>query len=184
MLSTLTHRGEPYWLQLASSGKSEGNDAQSSVSWQKIELFRKVAARTGGCARWVWSRLAPMPDAGATLGLMTDACRPRHELLLENAVLRHQVNVLRRKRPRPKLTRIDRLGLLLASAVLPGWRNAVALVQPATLLRWHRRGFEGFGDSSRGPAPVSPPAAPTIGLIRPSARARPGTGLVRPAAPS
>jgi putative transposase len=140
--------------------------ALATVRRAMIALFRKVAAGIGGCARRVWSRLAPMPEAGPTLGLATDACRTRRELLLENAVLRHQINVLRRKRPRPKLTRTDRLGLLLASALLPGWRNAVALVQPATILRWHRRRFEMFWRFKSRPAPGSPPPARTIGLIR------------------
>jgi len=45
-----------------------------------------------------------------------DAVRSRRELVLENAVLRHQVNVLRRHSKRPKLDLVDRLKLLLGAS--------------------------------------------------------------------
>jgi putative transposase len=54
--------------------------------------------------------------------------RSRRELVLENAVLRHQVNVLRRRSKRPKLHLIDRLKLLVGARWLPSWRQAIALV--------------------------------------------------------
>jgi putative transposase len=59
-------------------------------------------------------------------------------------MLRHQINILRRKNPYPKITTLDRLRLLLTAATLPSWRRALAIVQPDTLLRWHRRGFRLF----------------------------------------
>jgi len=46
-------------------------------------FFRKLADGIRRCARRVWSRLAPLPDSSATLGLATDACRPRRQLLVE-----------------------------------------------------------------------------------------------------
>jgi hypothetical protein len=118
--------------------------ALATVGRAMIALFRELADGIGRCSRRVWSRLAPLPDSSATLGLATDACRPRHQLLVENALLRHQLIILRRKCSRPKLTRADRLRLLLAASLIPGWRKAVALVQPATVLRWHRCGFRMF----------------------------------------
>jgi putative transposase len=70
--------------------------------------------------------------------------RSRRELVLENALLRHQIVILRRKSPHPRLTTFDRLRLLVAAAVLPNWRRALAIVQPETLLRWHREAFRLF----------------------------------------
>jgi putative transposase len=59
-------------------------------------------------------------------------------LEVENAVLRHQLAVLRRTVERPPLRRRDRVLLAAASTLLPRERWSVFLVTPQTLLRWHR----------------------------------------------
>jgi hypothetical protein len=59
-------------------------------------------------------------------------------LEIENAVLRHQLSVLRRGVKRPSLRRIDRVFLAAASRLLPRERWSSFLVTPQTLLRWHR----------------------------------------------
>jgi hypothetical protein len=58
---------------------------------------------------------------------------------LELLVLRHQLTVLRRQIPRPKLEPVDRALLAAISRVLPRSRWSCFLVTPQTLLRWHRR---------------------------------------------
>ena len=58
---------------------------------------------------------------------------------LEILVLRHQLAVLRRQTPRPRLESADRALLAAASWVLPRGRWSCFLVRPETLLRWHRR---------------------------------------------
>jgi putative transposase len=58
---------------------------------------------------------------------------------LEILVLRHQLAVLRRQTPRPKLEPTDRALLAAISRVLPRSRWSCFLVKPETLLRWHRR---------------------------------------------
>jgi putative transposase len=59
-------------------------------------------------------------------------------LEVENAVLRHQLAVLRRTVERPVLRRLDRVLLAAASLLLSRERWSVFLVTPQTLLRWHR----------------------------------------------
>jgi hypothetical protein len=80
----------------------------------------------------MWSQLAPRRQAGEIAAAAVDAVRSRRELVLENAVLRHQVNVLRRRSKRPKLHLVDRLKLLLGARWLPSWRRVIVLVQPET----------------------------------------------------
>jgi putative transposase len=58
---------------------------------------------------------------------------------LEILVLRHQLTVLRRKAPRPKLEPADRALLAAISRVLPPACWSCFFVTPQTLLRWHRR---------------------------------------------
>src|ERR1700723_2556359 len=63
----------------------------------------------------------------------------------ENLVLRQQLVVLRRKSPtRVKLWNIDRLLLVWLYRLYPSLLDAIIIVQPETLIRWHRRGFRAY----------------------------------------
>src|SRR5215475_2828354 len=114
----------------------------------------------------LWSRLAPRRQASEIAAVAVDAVRSRRELVLENAVLRHQINVLRRGCRRPRLGVVDRLKLILGARWLPSWRRVIVLVQPETVLRWHRAGFQRFWRRRSRPRTTSPLPRETIDLIR------------------
>ena len=59
-----------------------------------------------------------------------------------NLALRHQLAVLQRTAPRPRLRTSDRLLWVLLSRIWSGWTDAVSVVQPATVIRWQRTGFK------------------------------------------
>ena len=72
------------------------------------------------------------------LNVVLDLTRSKSELVLENALLRQQLIVLQRHVKRPVLTWRDRVLLVLMARKLPTWKTALMIVQPETLLRWHR----------------------------------------------
>src|ERR1700686_2265914 len=69
----------------------------------------------------------------------------RARLEAENLLLRQQLVVLRRKSPtRVRLLNIDRLLLVWLYRLSPSLLNAILIVQPETVIRWHRRGFHAY----------------------------------------
>jgi hypothetical protein len=62
-------------------------------------------------------------------------------LATENLVLRQQLSVLKKHHPRPRLTDADRLFWVILSRTWSDWRKALHIVQPETVVRWHRQGF-------------------------------------------
>ena len=82
--------------------------------------------------------------ATASAGAARDAVRSRSELVAENAFLRQQLIVLRRQVNRPIFHNRDRLLMVLLASLKRAWRDALHLVQPETLLRWHRELFRLF----------------------------------------
>jgi hypothetical protein len=70
--------------------------------------------------------------------------RTQRSLVLENLALRHQLAVMQRSAPRPRLRTADRLLWALLSRLWNGWTDVVSIVQPATVIRWQRTGFKLF----------------------------------------
>jgi transposase InsO family protein len=74
---------------------------------------------------------------------VTDLFKSRCRLEAENLLLRHQLTIaLRRAPPRLRLLGSDRALLLWVTWLWPGLLDAVQVVQPETVLRWHRAGFK------------------------------------------
>ena len=70
-----------------------------------------------------------------------DMTRSRMDLIKENAFLRQQMIILSRQPKRPALTWRDRVILVLLANKLRTWKESLLIVQPDTLLRWHREMF-------------------------------------------
>ncbi len=103
------------------------------------------------------------------LGLVVDLALPRGSLIAENLLLRQQLLVLKRQIQRPKFTAVDRAVLLGASAMTGSWREAILLVKPDTILRWHRRAFQLFWrrrSRPKQPRPQPRVSRDTVELIR------------------
>ena len=73
--------------------------------------------------------------------MVCDMTRSKIDLMAENAFLRQQMLVLRRSISRPLPNQRDRLLLVLLAHKVCTWQQALLIVQPDTLLRWHRELF-------------------------------------------
>jgi putative transposase len=100
---------------------------------------------------------------------------------LENLALRHQLLVLQRSVRRPRLARWDRVLWVLLRRVWAGWRPSLVIVQPETVLTWHRRGFQLYWWWRSRPNSVGRPrvAAEIRHLIQRLARENPTWGRRR-----
>src|SRR5256712_5649807 len=128
------------------------------------------------CEPWTAMSLAL-----ALLGALRAALRTRPDLALENLALRQQLALLSRRSKRPRFGRLDRAFWLWLSNRWSGWRQALHLVRPETVIRWHRQGFRAFWTwkSHRGR-----PGRPLVGseiadLVRAMALANPLWGAPR-----
>jgi putative transposase len=105
------------------------------------------------------------------LGTLTDLARNKSELVAENALLRQQLIILRRQVKRPACTKTDRMLLVLLARMVRTWKQALVIVQPETLLRWHRQGFKLFWKYTSRAASPKPRISPeTVALIKEMAR--------------
>jgi len=91
-----------------------------------------------------WIRRWTRPSTRPILGYVLDRFRSPEDSVRENALLRKQLEVACRQIARPRLTWVDRGMLVLLARLAPTWRSATFLVQPATILRWHRQGLQLF----------------------------------------
>ena len=122
----------------------------------------------GDLCRLIW---------GAIAGLF----RSRVALQAEILVLRHQLNVLHRKsRKRVGPSNIDRLVFVGLYRLAPGVLDALKIIRPETLIRWHRAGFRAYWRWKSRPRGGRPPTPADIRrLIREMSVANPLWGAPR-----
>lgn len=106
-------------------------------------------------------------------GVVMDTFRSRAQVVAENALLRQQRLVLHRQVNRPQFTPGDRWWMAMTARLTTTWEQALLLVQPATLLRWHRELYRRWWTQKskvRGTTSATI-KADTIALIRKMAHA-------------
>ncbi len=116
------------------------------------------------------------------LNAVLDLARPKSELVLENALLRQQLIVLQRHAKRPTLSWGDRALFVYIASKLPTWKTALMIVQPDTLLRWHRDLFRLVWrrkSKRKGKVGREPLAEDIIRLIKAMAKANQTWGAER-----
>jgi transposase InsO family protein len=109
----------------------------------------------------------------ATLGALLAAFRPRARLVIENLALRQQLAILQHTTPRPRLRTFDRAFWVVLSRTWSRWAEALAIVKPATVIAWHRRGFARFWTNKSKPIGRPPLAGEVVALIVRMARENP-----------
>jgi hypothetical protein len=105
------------------------------------------------------------------IGTLSDLTRSRTDLIVENALLRQQLIVLNRQVKRPQLTHHDRFLLILLARCICFWKQALHIIQPDTLLRWHRELYRFYWRRKSRREQNKPKISPeTIELIRKMAK--------------
>src|SRR5256886_11819074 len=103
-----------------------------------------VTGLRAGFLQWTRPLTSSLP-----LQTLADLGRSKSELVAENALLRQQLIILRRQVKRPACTKTDRVLLVLLARMFRTWKQALFIVQPETLLRWHRELFRFSGSTSQ-----------------------------------
>ncbi len=105
----------------------------------------------------------------------------RAALIAENLALRQQLAILQHEAGRVRLRRSDRIFWVWLSRLWSGWRSALVVVQPDTVVRWQREGFKLYWRWKSRPRPYGRPAVgrDVRQLIRRMAQANPLCGSPR-----
>ena len=115
-----------------------------------------------GSVRWMKPR-----STSLLLGTIADLAKGKSELLVENALLRQQLIILRRQVKRLACRKTDRFLLVLLARMIRTWKQALFIVQPETLLWWHRGLFRFFWKHKSKADSRQPKISPeTIALIK------------------
>ena len=121
----------------------------------------------------VWTLLALL---GNTTRFWLLCLRPSAALAAENLFLRKQLALYQERHIKPQRATTTRLSLVWLARWFD-WRKALAVVQPATFIRWHRQGFGCSGAGSAAWTTTDPPELQA--LIRQMARDNPTWGQER-----
>jgi hypothetical protein len=160
VLAAIGEESAPW--RLALSHTIEEIHAVLSVLIRGVRVAATRAVGRIGAVAGAVTRPAPV-----VLGLLRDLTRSRKQLVAENALLRQQLIVAARTTKRPRLAAHERGLLVLLARLVPRWWEAVLLVKPEAILRWHREGFRLFWRRKSKSTSRRPQlSAETIALIR------------------
>jgi hypothetical protein len=149
------------WTTLFSCDGEASCMAGVFISLQRLKIgcWDALSSRF---VRWTKPLRTSLP-----LSTLADHGRSKSELVAENALLRQQLIILRRQVKRPSISRADRILLVLLARLVRTWQQTLVIVQPDTLLRWHRELFRLYWKRRSKISSHKPKvAAETIALIR------------------
>jgi putative transposase len=111
------------------------------MSFSPFSFVRKSIASLCQAAKQRLCQWTKPDSHSLALSAAMDLTPSKPELVLENILLRQQLIVLKRQVKRPALSWRDRTLFVLLASKLPTWKQALVIVQPETVLRWHRELF-------------------------------------------
>ncbi len=120
---------------------------------------------------WKWLKVI--------LGALRSSVRDQRDLALENLALRQQLATLRFRGARPNLMDSDRFFWVVLSRFWSKWTSVIHIVQPATVIRWHRQGFRYYWRWKSRPRGRPRISSETKQLIRNMSLANPLWGAPR-----
>src|SRR5258708_10131616 len=133
-------------------------------------LLKPLVRLVKGCVAFIQDRVdawTTLASSAPVVGAISDMVRTKPELVAENALLRQQLVVLQRQVKRPRFRRWDRLVLLWLDNKVRTWKSTLLILQPDTLLCWHRDGFRRSWRANSMPGhPQATMASETIALIK------------------
>jgi hypothetical protein len=88
--------------------------------------------------------------------------RSRREQAIVELALRQQLATYAQKRSKPRLTPLDRALWVALSRFWPRWKDALVIVNPGTVVRWHRKGFRLYWQSISKRGPGRPPISEEV----------------------
>jgi putative transposase len=86
----------------------------------------------------LWTKPA---TSALTVGILSDLTRSRADLVVDNALLRQQLIILKGQVKRPQLTKADRIHLVLLAQFTKFWKQTLHIIHPDTLMHWHQNLF-------------------------------------------
>ncbi len=132
-----------------------------------LKRFQSMVQRGLQRVAQVLSRWTEPSSASLPLSTVADLARSKPQLIAENLLLRQQLVVLNRSVKRPRFTSLDRGLFVLLARRLDSWKDALLIVKPETVLRWHRQGFQLFWKRKSRTTSCQPKIpAETITLIK------------------
>ncbi len=88
--------------------------------------------------------------------------RSRSEQAIVELALRQQLATYSHQQMKPRLTPLDRAFWVALSRIWPRWKKALCIVQPDTVVRWHRKGFKLYWRSISKRGPGRPPISAEV----------------------
>ena len=114
------------------------------------------------------------------LALIQLLAASRAKLVMENVALRQQIIVLKRTTKKARIEDSDRVFWVLLGKLFKDWKDILFIVQPETVIRWHREGFAYYWKRKSRSKPGRPPIGrDVIALIKRMARENPTWGAPR-----